>query len=173
MLENYKAYNKPIRNLFRKTVNEVYMGLFVVQTDPVKRGIALKALQMAEILLAQILADNMDEMNEVCMRFEQINSRAMEKPKESHEMKALKAYLEGVGKEQIEAVMYLCYTHEILPAHCYSTRMVTIPKPGKSLWVLTTMRGANTYWVHARTENAEDKQPESFYRPQFFEHLCR
>jgi hypothetical protein len=28
-------------------------------------------------------------------------------------------------------------------------------------------------WVHARTEDAEDKQPESFSRAQFFEHLCR
>ena len=112
--EDYKAAKHPLEQYqrdiekFRKaatdvldvTVNEVYMGLLIVQTEPVKRGIASKALQMAEILLTQVLADNMDEMNETCMRFEQMNSRAMEKPKESHEMKALKAYLEGVGKEQ-------------------------------------------------------------------------
>ena len=112
--EDYKAAKHPLEQYqldiekFRKaasdvgnvTVNEVYMGLFVVQTEPVKRGIAAKAIQMAEILLAQILADNMDEMNEVCMRFEQMNSRASERPKESHEMKALKHFLENVGKEQ-------------------------------------------------------------------------
>lgn len=82
------------------TVNDVYMGLFAVQTEPVKRGIAAKALQMAEVLLSQVLADNVEEMNEVCMRFEAANSRAMERPKESHEMKALKAYLEAAPKEQ-------------------------------------------------------------------------
>jgi len=95
-----EKFRKAATDVVDVTVNEVYMGLFVVQTEPVKRGIAAKALQMAEILLAQILADNMDEMNEVCMRFEQMNSRAMEKPKESHDMKALKIFLEGVGKEQ-------------------------------------------------------------------------
>jgi hypothetical protein len=40
-----------------------------------------------------------EEMNDVCMRFEACNSRAMEKPKESHEMKALKQYLESTPKE--------------------------------------------------------------------------
>jgi len=103
-LEQYQLdiekFRKAATDVVDVTVNEVYMGLFVVQTEPVKRGIAAKALQMAEILLSQVLADNMDEMNEVCMRFEQMNSRAMEKPKESHEMKALKTFLEGVGKEQ-------------------------------------------------------------------------
>jgi dynein heavy chain len=48
---------------------------------------------------SQVLADNVEEMNEVCMRFEACNQRAMEKPKESHEMKALKQYLESTPKE--------------------------------------------------------------------------
>ena len=111
--EEYKAAAHPLTQYeadilkFRKaaedvtdvTVNDVIMGLFAVQTEPVKRGIAAKALQMAEVLLSQVLADNVDEMNEVCMRFEQMNSRAMEKPKESHEMKALKSFLEATPKE--------------------------------------------------------------------------
>ena len=103
-LEQYQIdiekFRKAAADVVDVTANEVCMGLMIVQTEPVKRGIGAKALQMAEILLAQIMSDNMDEMNEVCMRFEQMNSRAMEKPKESHEMKALKAYLEGIGKEQ-------------------------------------------------------------------------
>ena len=98
--EDIQRFRKAATDVGDVTVNEVYMGLLMVQTDVLKRQIAAKALQMADLLLAQILADNMDEMQEVCMRFEQMNSRAMEKPKESHEMKALKAYLENVGKEQ-------------------------------------------------------------------------
>jgi len=114
--EEYKAAQHPLSQYeedilkFRKaaddvldvTVNDVFMGLFAVQTEPVKRGIAAKALQMAEVLLSQVLADNVDEMNEVCMRFEALNSRAMEKPKESHEMKKLKAFLEAAPKEQAQ-----------------------------------------------------------------------
>jgi dynein heavy chain len=110
----YKALKKPLEQyktdieMFRKaaddatdvTARDIYMGLFVVQTETVKRGIAAKALQMAEVLLTQVLSQNMDEMNEVCTRFDQMNSRAMEKPKESHEMKGLKAYLESAPKEQ-------------------------------------------------------------------------
>ena len=114
MGEEYKAHKHPLEQYridiekYRKaaadvadlTVSDVYMGLFVVQTEPVKRGIENKALQMADLLLAQVVAQNVEEMQEVCLRFEAMNSRAMEKPKESHEMKALKAFLENAPKEQ-------------------------------------------------------------------------
>eukprot|EP00961_Rhodomonas_salina_P063756 857225-Rhodomonas_salina.11 len=77
-LDDYQAdiekFRKAADDVLDVTVNDLYMGLFVVQTEPVKRGIAAKAMQMAEILSAQVLADNMEEMNETCMRYEQVGS---------------------------------------------------------------------------------------------------
>jgi dynein heavy chain, axonemal len=103
-LEQYRIdiekYRKAAVDVADLTVADVSMGLFVVQTEPVKRGIANKAHQMSEILLAQVIAQNVEEMQEVCFRFETMNSRALDRPKESHEMKNLKAYLENAPKEQ-------------------------------------------------------------------------
>ena len=103
-LEQYKIdiekFRRAALDVVDVTVQDVYTGAFVVQTDAVKRGISAKALQLSEVLLAQVLADNLEEMNEVCTRFESMNSRAMEKPQKSHEMKALKAFLENAPKEQ-------------------------------------------------------------------------
>jgi len=45
-------------------------------------------------------AGNWEEMQEINTRFEELQTRVMEKPQKSHEMKALKAYLESAPKEQ-------------------------------------------------------------------------
>ena len=102
-LDRYKVdiekFRKAAEDVLEVTVNDVNMGIFAVQTEPVKRGITTKALLMADILLTQVLAENVEEMSDTCMRFDIMHSRAMEKPKESQEMKALKAYLEATPKE--------------------------------------------------------------------------
>eukprot|EP00960_Hanusia_phi_P013114 383004-Hanusia_phi.AAC.2 len=103
-LDDYRKeihrYRKAADDVKDLTIDEVQMGLFVVQTEPLKRGISLKANAIADTLLQQVLVETNEEMEEICQRFEGLNSRAMEKPKESHEMKALKAYLEAAPQEQ-------------------------------------------------------------------------
>jgi hypothetical protein len=54
LLTRICTYIQAADDVLDVTVNDVHMGLFAVQTEPVKRGIAAKALQMAEVLLSQV-----------------------------------------------------------------------------------------------------------------------
>jgi len=102
-LEEYKRdillLREAAQDVAHVSIQDSVMGLYNVQTDPVVKGIAMKCTSLADMLLNQVLNDNSEEMSEICARFEAISARAMEKPRESHEMKELKLYLENVPNE--------------------------------------------------------------------------
>jgi len=102
-LEEYRADILEFRAMADEamslTANEVQLGLFQVQCAPVKTGIALKATEMAKMLLNQILNNSVEDMQGLCQRYETMNARACEKPKDSKEMKDLKIYVESSTSE--------------------------------------------------------------------------
>jgi hypothetical protein len=54
-------FRKAAEDVVEVTASDVYMFIFCVQTESVKRSMTTKALLLADLLLTQVLADNLEE----------------------------------------------------------------------------------------------------------------
>ena len=85
------------------TVPECAMGLFNVMTDNVAKEIAAKCTALANLLLNQIVDANVDDMNDIIVRFSKILDEATHtKTKSAAEVKRLKNYLEETVPKELE-----------------------------------------------------------------------
>jgi dynein heavy chain len=97
--EEIIKFRQQADTIMATTVNEVASGMFMVQCEPVKRGLSSQALKVADCLLKQINDDSVEELQGICGRFEAISQRVMERPSNSTALKDLKKYMAANPKE--------------------------------------------------------------------------
>jgi dynein heavy chain len=104
-LEEYGAevmkYRATAESVMSCTIGIIALGFFSIQAEPAKKSIASRALAVADTLLNQVLSECTEMMHNICMKFDQMQITAGEKPKESSAMKALKKFLEEDAPKEI------------------------------------------------------------------------